>query len=115
MTSLERNIKELIQFYVRENYNDYLQQNSLEYIEDDNIESVVKQIYTERKEHLKTFVKESLKELMKDNPPNDLIVNNILIDVFRDDDFCINRIVIEIKLFQQKKREGKINTSQILQ
>ena len=115
MTSLERNIKELIQFYVRENYNDYLQQNSLQYIEDDNIESVVKQIYTERKEHLKSFVKESLKELMKDNPPNDLIVNNILIDVFRDDEFCINRIVIEIKLFQQKKRDGKIDTSQILQ
>tara|TARA_B100000900_G_scaffold400327_1_gene403831 strand:+ start:842 stop:1189 length:348 start_codon:yes stop_codon:yes gene_type:complete len=115
MTTLERNIKELIQFYVKENYNDYLQKNSLQYIEDDKIESVVSQIYTERKEHLKTFVKESLKELMKDNPPSDLIVNNILIDVFRDDDFCINRIVIEIKLFQQKKREGKINTSQILQ
>lgn len=115
MTTLERNIKELIQFYVKENYNNYLQENSLQYIEDDNIESVVKQIYTERKEHLKTFVKESLKELMKDNPPNDLIVNNILIDVFRDDDFCINRIVLEIKLFQQKKRDGKIDTSQILQ
>ena len=100
---------------MKENYNDYLNKNSLQYIEDDNIESVVKEIYTERKEHLKTFVKESLKELMKDNPPSDLIVNNILIDVFRDDNFCINRIVVEIKLFQQKKRDGKIDTSQILQ
>ena len=115
MTTLERNIKEHIQFYVKENYNEHLQNKNIEYIKDDEIETVVSQIYTERKEHLKSFVKESLKVLMKDNPPSDLIVNNILIDVFRDDDFCINRIVIEIKLFQQKKRDGKIDTSQILQ
>ena len=36
------------------------------------------------------------------NPPNDLVVNNILTDIFRDDDFCINRITLEINAFQKK-------------
>jgi len=115
MTTLERNIKELIQFYVKENYNEHLQEMDIQYIENKDIETVVSQIYINRKEHLKIFVKESLKVLMKDNPPSDLITNNILIDVFRDDDFCINRISLEIKLFQQKKRDGKIDTSVFLQ
>ena len=115
MTTLERNIKELIQFYVKENYNEHLQEMDIQYIENKDIETVVSQIYINRKDHLKIFVKESLKVLMKDNPPSDLITNNILIDVFRDDDFCINRISLEIKLFQQKKRDGKIDTSVFLQ
>ena len=103
MTSLERNFKELIQFYVKENYNEYLKSKNIELIQEKDIRKAVSKIYTERKEHLKTFVKESLKTIMADNPPSDLIVNNILIDVFRDDELCINRIVLEIKLFQKNK------------
>jgi len=113
MVSLERNIKELIQFYVKENYNEHLKDNNIQYIEDEDIEDVVSKIYTERKDHLKQFVKESLKTLMEECP-SELIINNILIDVFRDDDFCINRIVIEIRLFQAKKTKGEINQSETL-
>tara|TARA_B110000208_G_scaffold189717_2_gene251899 strand:- start:263 stop:607 length:345 start_codon:yes stop_codon:yes gene_type:complete len=113
MVSLERNIKELIQFYVKENYNEHLKDNNIQYIKEDDIEAVVCKIYTERKDHLKQFVKESLKTLMEECP-SELIINNILLDVFRDDDFCINRIVLEIKLFQAKKMKGEINKSETL-
>ena len=32
MTTLEKNIRDLIYFYAKENYNDYLQKNELESI-----------------------------------------------------------------------------------
>ena len=103
MSTLENNIKELIQFYVRENYEQYLKDKNIDSIPEKDIREAVEILYTTRKEHLKQFVKESLKVIMKDNPPQDIIVNNIFIDVFRDDDFCINRIVFEINSYQKNK------------
>ena len=99
MTTLEKNIRDLIYFYAKENYNDYLQKNELESIPDAKIEEVVKEIYTDRKDHLKKFIQESLKTLLKEEHPGDLVVNNILIEVFRDDNYCVNRITLEILLF----------------
>lgn len=114
MTTLEKNIRDLIYFYAKENYNDYLQKNELESIPDEKIEEVVKEIYTDRKDHLKKFIQESLKTLLKEEHPGDLVVNNILIDVFRDDDYCVNRITLEIKMYQQQKINGKVNYTDIL-
>ena len=102
MSTLENNIKELIQFYVKENYNQYLKDKNIEIIPETDIKKAVETLYSDRKDHLKQFVKESLKVIMEDNPPNDLVVNNILIDIFRDDEFCINRITLEINTFQKK-------------
>ena len=42
-----------------------------------------------------------MKEIMKDEYCGDLIVNNILIDVFRDDTLCKNRIILEIREYQK--------------
>ena len=114
MTTLEKNIRDLIYFYAKENYTDYLQKNELKSIPAEKIEEVVKSIYTDRKEHLKQFIKESLKTLLKDEHPGDLVVNNILIDVFRDDDYCHNRITLEIKMYQQQNMNGRVNYTDIL-
>ena len=64
---------------------------------------MVNQIYTERKSHIKEFLKTSLKEIMKDDYVGDLFVNNICIDIFQDDELCINRIITEINLYQKDK------------
>lgn len=114
MTTLEMNIRDLIHFYAKENYNDYLHKNELKSIPDGKIKEVVQSIYTDRKEHLKQFIKESLKTLLKEEHPGDLVVNNILIDVFRDDDFCLNRITLEIKMYQQQNNNGRVNYKDIL-
>jgi hypothetical protein len=114
MTTLEKNIRDLIYFYAKENYNEYLTKNEVTSIPDEKITEVVKSIYTDRKEHLKKFIKESLKTLLKDEHPGDLVVNNILIEVFRDDEYCKNRIIMEIKMYQQHKRDGKVNYTNIL-
>ena len=114
MTSLEKNIRDLIYFYAKENYNEYLEKNELKSIPDKEIEKVVKGIYTDRKDHLKKFIQETLKTLLKKEHPGDVIVNNILIEVFRDDNYCINRITLEIKMYQQQLMNGKVNYTDIL-
>ena len=40
---------------------------------------------------------------MKDDYVGDLIVNNLLIDIFRDDKLCKNRIKLEITDYQKTK------------
>ena len=64
------------------------------------METVISKLYAERKEHLKGFIKESLKNNER-KYIGDLVLNNILIDIFRDDDLCKNRIRMEIVDYQK--------------
>ena len=103
MTTVFDHIKELIIFYVKTHYNNYLKINSLKKIPDDKIEHIVNKIYTERKEHVRIFIKQSLHDLLKDEYPGDSIINNTLTEIFDDDDICVNKLVLEIKLYQTRK------------
>ena len=102
MTTLQKHIQDLIFFYVKTNYNKYLEDNNIKTIPDDNISSVVSSLYTDRKEHLKSFIKEGLQKILKDEYPGDLVIINIYTEIFEDDDLCKNRIINEIKLYQEK-------------
>jgi hypothetical protein len=114
MTTIQKNIKDLIFFYIKTNYNNYLEENKLKTIPDDKINEVISKLYTERKEHLKVFIKESLKKLLKGEYPGDLVVLNILLEIFSDDELCKNRLMTEIKLHQQQIRDGVNDYSKIL-
>jgi hypothetical protein len=99
--SLQKNIKDLIYFYVKTNYNQYLEDQEIKIISEDKINSVIENLYDNRKEHLKKFIKESLQIMLKDEYPGDLVILNILLDIFSDDTLCKNRLLVEIKLHQQ--------------
>ena len=101
MSKLERTVKDLVIFYVKENYNNYLKENKIEKIDKDKIKSVISDLYYPKKDHLKQFVKESMKELWKDEYPGDLIIDNIFFSIYQDDKFNINRISVEIELHQE--------------
>ena len=101
MSKLERTIKDLVIFYVKENYNKYLQENNLQKIDKDKIKEIISNLYYPKKDHLKQFVKDSMKELWKDDYPGDLIIDNIFFDIYQDDKFNINRISVEIELHQE--------------
>jgi hypothetical protein len=96
-------IKDLILFYVKENYTNYLETHKIKMIQEKNIPDVVTKIYSERKPHLKEFLKKSLQEIMKDDYIGDLAVQTICNEIFADDEFCKNRIITEINLYQKKK------------
>ena len=113
--SLQKNIKDLIFFYVKTNYEKYLEENRIQVIPDNQINEVITKLYIERKEHIKEFIKDSLKELLTPGEyPGDQTVINILLNIFQDDELCKNRLLIEIKLHQQKMKGEKSNYSKLL-
>ena len=101
MSKLERTVKDLVIFYVKENYNNYLKENKIEKIDKKKIKEVISELYYPKKDHLKQFVKESMKELWKNEYPGDLIIDNIFFSIYQDDKFNINRICVEIELHQE--------------
>lgn len=110
MTKLERTVKDLIIFYIKENYNKYLSENNIEYIEEKDLKKIISDMYYPKKDDLKEFVKNCIKELTKDNSdeyPGDLVINNIFYNIYQDDELNINRLYIEIKLFQEENIKNK--------
>ena len=101
MSKLERTIKDLVIFYVKENYNNYLKENNLKKIDKNKIKEIISNLYYPKKDHLKKFVKESMKELWKGDYPGDLVIDNIFFDIYQDDELNINRISVEIELHQE--------------
>ena len=97
----EKLVQDLILFYVKENYNIYLKEKQLIKIPDSSLDNVISELYSQRKDHLKGFIKSSLKEIMKDDYVGDLVINNMLIDIFRDEELCRNRIKLEIIEYQK--------------
>ena len=113
MCSLEKRIRDLIHFYVKENYNHHLQKNELTFIKEEDIPTVVDQLYTVKKDHIQVFVKDSLKVMLQEEMPDEYIINNLLSEIFRDDELCKNRLIMEIKLHQQKVQNGTIDYKKI--
>jgi hypothetical protein len=113
MASLEKRIRDLIHFYVKENYNNYLQKNNITSITDEDIPTIVMKLYTEKKGHIQVFVKDSLKIMLQNEMPAEFIINNLLSDIFRDDELCKHRLTIEIKLHQQQVSTGKVDYNKI--
>ena len=94
-------VKSLILMYIKENYNQYLIDNKIKKIKDDEIRDIIKSLYIERKDHLRSFLKDSLKAMMKENYVGDLFVNNMCVDIFSDDEVCVNRLTMEIQNYQK--------------
>ena len=74
---------------------------------------MVNELYDQKKDHIQEFVKESLKIVLKDEMPEEYIINNLLSDIFRDDELCKNRLTIEIKMHQQKITTGQVDYNKI--
>ena len=110
--SLQKTIRDLIHFYVKTNYNEYLKENNISIIQESKIDSVISELYDNRKEHIQVLILESLKKLHEnkiDEYPGDQTIKNILLNIFQDNELCKNRLGLEIKLHQQKLRDGNID------
>ena len=113
MCTLEKRIRDIIHFYVKENYTHYLQTHKIQTIETDDIPRVVDELYSQKKEHIQVFVFDSLKVMLKEEMPQEYIVRNLLSDIFRDDLVCKTRLINEIKIHQQKVKTGKVDYTKI--
>lgn len=114
--SLQKNIRDLIHFYVKTNYESYLSENKITIIPESEIDGVIKNLYDNRKSHIREFILESLKTLYKDKIdeyPGDSTVGNILLNIFQDDELCKTRLSSEIKLHQQSLKDGKTDYNKL--
>ena len=88
MSKPSKLIQDLILFYVQENYNHYLKKIKLKKIREEGIGVVLE------------FLKTSLKEIMGDDYIGDLALLNICNEIFEDETLCVNRLILEIKNYQ---------------
>lgn len=114
MSTIQKHIQDLIFFYVKTNYSQYLKDKNLKSIPNDDISKIVSELYSDRKEHLKVFIKSGLKKILKDEYPGDLVIINIYTEIFQDDELCKNRIIAEIKLYQEQQRNDKVDHNILL-
>ena len=110
---LKKLIEDLIIFFIKENYNKYLKDNKIKKINESELDRVINSIYEDKKSKCKTFLKSSLKEIMKDDYIGDLTIENIYIDITNNEIYCKNKIITEIKLYQQKNNKN-INYDELL-
>jgi len=96
-SSINNLVKELIIFYITENYNTYIKENNITKIPDNEISDVISKMFDSKKDHLRDFLKKTLKDILKDEYIGDLPVNTICNEIYRDEDYCKNRLVLEIK------------------
>lgn len=103
MTStLLKDIKELLIFYVKTHYDNYLEKQKIKKIQESEVNKVISNIYHERKEHSKIFVKDSLKKVHGDNYIGDKQVDLLLRDIYEDDLIIIKKLEKQIIQHQNK-------------
>jgi len=114
--SLQKNIRDLIHFYVKTNYEAYLKENNIQIIPEEKIKEVIQILYDNRKTHIQNFILESLKTLYKNKTeeyPGDSTIKNILLNIFQDDELCKTRLTSEIKLHQQSLKDNKTDYNKL--
>ena len=97
--SLQEQIRNIIFYYVKKQYNGYLLENQIKYIPTNEIIDVVKKLYIDKRDDLKIFIRSCLKEMLNGNYQS-LLVENIMLDIFDDDNFAIHRCALEIEEYQ---------------
>ena len=98
--SLQEKIRNIIFYYVKNQYNIYLEKNNVKIINENELHKVINQLYVEQKKDLQLFIKNCLKEMMQENYPGAL-VENIIFEIFHDKEMGVNRVTLEIKKYQE--------------
>jgi len=106
--ALQKTIKELIEFYVKINYENHLKQNNITHINESQIHEVIDKFYDgePRKQHIKTFVLSGINKLTMEKKldPYDLTNVSLLLDeIMNDEGIVKSRVYTEITLFQKHK------------
>ena len=102
--SLHKKIKNIIFYYIKIHYKEYLQKHSLKYIPNEEIKKVIDDFYLHESKNLKQFIRETLEKMMEEDYPGP-IVENIIFEIFEDEELAKKRVCMEIQLYQDNNRE----------
>lgn len=108
--SLQEKVKNIVFYFIKKEYKLYLDKHQVKYIEECDLEDVVDNFYIKKEKVLKEFIRTNLKKMMKDDYPGAL-AENIIYDIFEDDNLAKTRIILEIKQFQKSKSNTFLSTN----
>ena len=94
-------IKEIAFNYIENSYQNYLHNNNLLLIKEENLSTIINEIYNNESKELKHAIRSKLKEKHKENYPS-ASVENIILDIFQDTTFNIQKTIDEIAFIQKK-------------
>ena len=92
-------VKETVFYYVKFYYDKYLTEHQLTIMDDAHIDRFIQINYTDREKDLREYVRKSLKKNLGDGY-NNLAVENILLEIFKDPAMAKERIRLEIVDYQ---------------
>tara|TARA_A100001015_G_C15024088_1_gene729521 strand:- start:2419 stop:3027 length:609 start_codon:yes stop_codon:yes gene_type:complete len=105
---LVERIRFIIMAYAKERYGDILVKSGRQYLEEDEILEVVNCIYSDEKFQLQQHIRATMRNIYQENYQV-LAIENILFDIFSDEELAKNRVILEIQKFQEfKKKKTKI-------
>ena len=94
-------IKEIIYNFIQKEYEKYLNEKNILLINSEDLYDIIKNVYDNNIKNIKQTIRYTLKQKYKDEYPS-LSVENILLDLFQDEDLNINKICNELLLVQKK-------------
>lgn len=94
-------IKTIAFNYIENSYQNYLHNNNLLLIKEEKLSIVINEIYNNESKELKHTIRSKLKEKYKESYPS-ASVENIILDIFQDKTFNIQKTIDEIAFIQKK-------------
>ena len=101
-------IRDIVFYYIKYYYDKYLEDNNCNEIDKDKLPNFVNNLYIENTVKLKDYIRNSLKKNLKEEY-NKTVVENILMEMFEDVNYCKNRIIDEIILYQESNNKEQVN------
>jgi hypothetical protein len=101
MADYNNDIKSILIKYLKDEYKKYLNNNKILCIKKSNIHKIVNTFYKDNIKDLKTEIRRQMREKYKNNYPSGAI-ENIILDLFQDNENNIETVINEINYIQDK-------------
>ena len=101
--NLPNTIKSIVLHFIKVHYKQYLDDNKLTKIPDDELEEVVYNLYDDKQLELKKYIRGTMRKNFPDYDSNFTMkttTEEIILEMFDDPDYSKNRLVLEIKNYQ---------------
>ena len=100
--TLPNMVKDIVFFYIKHYYDKYLIKKNIKILSDSEIEEFISENYVNKQVKIKKYIRDSLKKNLG-NEYNGIAVENLLLEIFNDDDLAQERLRLEIKNYQETK------------
>ena len=102
--NLPNTIKSIVLHFIKVHYKKYLDDNKLTKIPSEEVDDVVNNLYDEKQQELKKYIRGTMRKNFPDYDKNFTMkttTEEIILEMFDDPDYSKNRLVVEIKNYQE--------------